>query len=73
MVSDHQLLTPEGLARSICKELGLVPPFTARGMAVAAELQLGIRIVLEACPSGEYTTGWCAADDGVNTIYEGVS
>ena len=64
-----ELLTPEGFARSLCQELHLRPPFTAREFAEAVERQWQVRIVIEPWPSGEFTTGYCAAQNGVYTIY----
>ncbi|MGH2410057.1 MAG: hypothetical protein ACRDGS_06745 [Chloroflexota bacterium] len=51
------LLTPQGLARSMCEDLGLAPPFSARVFANAVERRYNLRIALEPWPSGEYTTG----------------
>ena len=64
-----QLLTPEGLARSMCQELELAPPFTARGFADAVERRWHVHIVAEPCPTGEYTTGWCLTHEGSYIIY----
>ena len=63
------LLTPEGLARSMCQDLSLAPPFTARVFADAVERRWHLRIVTEPVPNGEYTTGWCMVHDASYTIY----
>jgi len=63
------LLTPQGLARSMCDDLDLAPPFSARLFADAVERRYNLRIIMEPWPSGEYTTGWCNARNGDYTIY----
>ena len=65
----RSLLTPEGLARSLCRDLGLAAPYTARGFADAVERRWNVRIVTEPVPNGEYTTGMCVVHSASYTIY----
>ena len=67
---EHEpMLTPEGLARSMCRYLNMTPPFTARAFADALARSWNIKIATEPCPNGEYTTGWCVAQGKAYTIY----
>lgn len=67
---EHEpMLTPEGLARSMCRHLNMRSPFTARAFADALERSWNIKIATEPCPNGEYTTGWCVAQGTDYTIY----
>jgi hypothetical protein len=68
-MEDELLLTPEGLARSMCRHLQLTPPFTARVFADAVERCWDVQIMTEPCPDGEYTTGWCIVQDDAYIIY----
>lgn len=68
-VEHNALLTPEGLARSLCRDLGLAPPFTARGFADVVERRWNVRIVTDPVPNGEYTTGLCVVHGASYTIY----
>jgi len=68
-VEGETLLTPEGLARSMCQDLGIRPPFRASDFAHAAENSWHLHLIIEPCPSGDYTTGWCVLQDGAYTIY----
>jgi hypothetical protein len=69
MSEQKALLTPEGLARSMCQDLGLEPPFRARHFAQAAERRWHVKLMLEPCPSGDYATGWCVLHGAAYTIY----
>lgn len=46
-MEQEALLTPEGLARSMCQDLGIEPPFRARNFARAAERRWHLQLVME--------------------------